>query len=138
MHEDFSRETVVKGSSDRSFGLVMAACLIFIALLPLFHHGLPRWWALVIGVILALLAVVRPNSLSLLNRLWTKLGLLLSRVVTPIVLGLIFYLAVTPIGLLLRTFGKDLLKLRASPEAQSYWVSRRPPGPAPQSMKQQF
>jgi hypothetical protein len=86
----------------------------------------------------AILALLWPALLAPLNKLWLKLGLLLFKVVNPIVLGLLFYVIVAPIGLLMRALSKDPLRLRREPEALSYWIVRSPPGPEPDSMKNQF
>ncbi len=139
MHEDLGRERAVKASSDRSFGLVMAGFFAVVALWPVLHPPhIPRWWALGVATAFALVGLAWPERLAVLNRLWTRLGLLLSRVVTPIVLGLVFYVTVTPIGLAMRMLGKDPLRLRPSPDAKSYWIVREPPGPSAPSMTRQF
>ena len=85
-----------------------------------------------------MLGLIAPAILAPLNRGWTRLGLLLFKVVNPIVLGLIFLVTIVPIGLLLRAFGKDPLRLKFEPQAPSYWIPRDPPGPAPDSMPHQF
>jgi predicted membrane metal-binding protein len=140
MHEDFTRTETVKGSSDRSFGFVMAAFFALLALFPLLHGPLSsiRWWALVVAAAFLALALLWPAPLRPLNRAWLKLGLLLSKIVSPIVMMVLFYATVTPIGVLMRWAGKDPLRLRRDPAATSYWIPREPPGPAPNSMKQQF
>ena len=140
MHEDFTREEKVQGSSDRSFGLVMAGFFAIVALLPLRHAPLSsiRWWALAVAAVFLVLALLWSAPLRPLNRLWLKLGLLLSKIVSPIVLMILFYVTVTPVGLLMRATGKDPLRLRRNAAAKSYWTPREPPGPAPESMKQQF
>ena len=79
-----------------------------------------------------------PRLLQPLNRLWFKLGLLLHHVVNPVIMALMFYGAMLPMALLLRWLGKDLLRLKREPEAQSYWIAREPPAPAPGSMSKQF
>jgi Saxitoxin biosynthesis operon protein SxtJ len=137
-HEDFSRKEDVKAGSERSFGLVMAAFFLIVACLPLIHAERVRLWALGVAAVFAGLALMWPAALAPLNRLWLKLGLVLYKVVNPIVLGLLFYLTVTPIALLMRVLGKDPLRLRRDPNAASYWLERTPPGPAPESMKNQF
>ena len=76
--------------------------------------------------------------LAPLNRLWFRFGLLLNSIVSPIVMGLLFYLIITPFALFMRLTGKDLLHLRRDPEAASYWIQREPPGPAPDTIKNQF
>jgi len=139
MHEDFRRSERVKRSSDRSFGRVMAAAFVVVGVLPLVHEPYqPRWWALAIAAIFAVAAQWWPATLAPLNYVWLKFGLLLHKIVSPVILGLLFYTTVLPIGLLIRVFGKDPLHLRRDPAAQSYWIARDPPGPSPESMSQQF
>jgi predicted membrane metal-binding protein len=130
----------VQGSSDRSFGFVMAAFFGLVALFPLLHGPLSsiRWWALVVAAAFLALALLWTAPLRPLNRAWLKLGLLLSKIVSPIVMMLLFYATVTPVGVLMRWTGKDPLRLRRNAAAASYWIPREPPGPAPDSMKQQF
>jgi hypothetical protein len=140
MHEDFSRPEEIHGSSDRTFGLVMAAFFAIVALAPLVleGHGPVRWWALGLSALFLVLALAWPDGLAPLNRLWTGLGLLLNRIVSPVFLGLLYYLFVTPVGVLMRAFGNDPLRLRRDAAAASYWIPRNPPGPPPESMKNQF
>ena len=137
-HEDFNRKEDIKAGSDRGFGLVMAACFLVVACWPLIGARPVRWWALALAAVFAALAFMWTAPLAPLNRLWLKLGLVLYKVVNPIVLGLLFYATVTPISLLMRILGKDPLRLRRDPDAASYWIERIPPGPAPESMKNQF
>lgn len=137
-HEDFSRHAEARGSSDRAFGLVIAAFLTLVALAPLRTHRPVRWWVLGVAALLLTAALVRPLWLHPLNRAWTKLGVLMGRIVTPIVTGLLFFLIVTPVALLLRLLGKDPLRRAADPDAASYWIERRPAGPPPESMVNQF
>jgi hypothetical protein len=96
------------------------------------------WAVLAIAAALAALATLAPATLHGANRAWHALGLALGRVVNPIVLGAMFFLVVTPIGLLMRLFGKRPLQLRFEPQAKSYWIERAPRGPAPESMRDQF
>ncbi len=137
-HEDFSRRHETKRSSDRGFGLVFAAVFTVIGLWPLGGGGALRWWALAVAAALLAVALVAPRLLGPANRLWTRFGLLLHRLVSPVIAGLLFYVAVTPTGLVLRLFGKDPLRLRLDASAKSYWIERRPPGPSPESMPHQF
>jgi Saxitoxin biosynthesis operon protein SxtJ len=137
-HEDFSRQEDIKPSSDRSFGLVIATFLLIVAFWPLVHAKPVRWWALGVAAVFAVLALLWTPALAPLNKLWTKLGILLYKIVSPVVLGLLFYVTVTPIALLMRLLGEDPLRLRREPDAASYWINRIPPGPAPESMKNQF
>ena len=137
-HEDMSREDEVEGSSDRAFGFVFAAVFLIIAAWPLIHSGAPRWWSVGVAAAFGLVAVVKPVLLAGANKLWMKFGLLLAKVVSPIALGILFYIVFMPIGLLMRVSGKDPLRLKFDPAAQSYWIPREPPGPPPTSMTNQF
>jgi hypothetical protein len=83
-------------------------------------------------------ALLRPAKLHPLNLIWLKFGLLLHRVVNPVIMALLFYGTVLPTGLVMRMLGKDLLRLKREPGADSYWIVRQPPGPAPETMKDQF
>lgn len=138
LHEDLSRHEEVKGSSDRSFGLVFAAVFLFLALRPLVDGAPVLLWWLIPAAAFALAALVRPGVLHPLNRLWIQLGLLLGRVVSPIVMGLLYYVVITPIGMLARRSRSTSLRLRYDPAAKSYWVGRDPPGPSSESMSTQF
>ncbi len=147
-HEDFSRKEELQTGSDRSFGLTGGGILVAIACI----RGVDSWsifepvWSLdtagiallSIGALLITLSLAARGSLSGLNQAWMKVGILMSKIVTPIVMGLIFYTTVTPIGLIMRLLGKDLLNVKRDPDVKSYWVERTPPGPAPDSMKNQF
>ena len=136
-HENFRREEVVAGS-DRGFGLVLAGFFAVIGALKLWHgHAVWIVWCAA-ALVFLVLAVVRPKILAPLNRLWLKLGLLLYRIVNPIVMALMFYLTILPIGLLTRLFREDPLRLKRDPKARSYWIERRPPGPEPDTMRNQF
>jgi hypothetical protein len=137
-HEDFNRQEDIKPSSDRSFGLVVATFFLIVSLWPLIHGASIRWWALGVSAVFLVLALLWTAALAPLNKLWTKLGVLLYGIVNPVVMALLFYVTVTPIALLMRMLGKDPLRLRRDPDAASYWINRTPPGPAPESMKNQF
>jgi predicted membrane metal-binding protein len=138
LHEDFSRDDHVKAGSDRGFGFVFAGFFALVSALS-WWRGHTGWrWALPLAALFLLVALVYPRILNPLNRLWLKLGLLLYKVVNPIVLGLLFFLTITPIGFLMRALGKDFLRLRLDGDAKSYWIERTPPGPPPQSMRNQF
>jgi len=139
MHEHQPRHIAqTETSSDRAFGIVFTIFFAIVGLLPLLGSHPVRIWALVVSSIFLLLALLAPNSLAPLNKLWTKLGALLHRVVSPIALGVLFFLVVTPTGLLMRLFGKDPLRLRLDRSAKSYWIERAPPGPDAESLKNQF
>lgn len=136
--EDLRREDHLEGSSDRVFGLVFSVFFAVIGLGPLRHHAPVRVWALVVGALFLTLALAWPSSLTRLNRLWMRVGLLLSRIVSPIASGIVFFLGVFPTGLIMRLLGKDTLRLRLDPEAETYWIARVPPGPDPRTMTDQF
>ena len=138
MIEGAKHEEVIQASSDRSFGVVFAVFFGLIGAWPLLDRAPVRLWALIPAGVFLLLALLCPRTLNGLNRLWLRLGLLLNRVVSPVALGIVFLLTVVPIGLLLRLFGKDPLRLKRDPSAASYWLPREPPGPDPKSMRQQF
>jgi hypothetical protein len=91
-----------------------------------------------IGVCLFVLGLVAPSSLAVLNRAWMKLGLIMFKVVNPIVLALMYVTTIVPIGLIMRACGRDPLRLKLDPSASTYWVERDPPGPAPETMIHQF
>ena len=133
LHEDLSGGEHLKGSSDRGFGLVFAAVFAVVALWPILGAEAPRLWALAVAAAFFGAAIAAPRWLAPLNRLWTRFGLLLSRVMNPLVLGLLFFAVVTPMGLAMRLLGKDPLRRRFDREAASYWIRRDPPGPAPMS-----
>jgi saxitoxin biosynthesis operon SxtJ-like protein len=107
LHEDMTRREPVRGSSDRSFGLVFAAAFLVIATLPLWKGGDIRWWSLGLGAAFLLVAAIRPAILAPLNRFWFKLGMLLGRATNPVVMGIVFFLAVTPAAFVLRLMGND-------------------------------
>jgi len=131
-------EEGVKQSSNRTFGIVFAIFFALVAVLPLVRHHAARIWALPLAALFLLAALAAPKVLTPLNRAWTALGTLLHAVVNPLVLGILFYAVFTPFGWALRRMGKDFLRLRPAPGAQTYWIPRQPPGPSPESMARQF
>lgn len=138
LHETFDREKEVTGSSDRGFGFVFAGFFAIVAILRWWKgHGAAEWFAAA-GLAMLLIALIRPSLLAPFNRLWTKLALVLSKVMNPVIMGILFFLVVAPIGLLMRLFGKRPLALDLDPAAKTYWIERQPPGPLPGSMKNQF
>lgn len=137
-HEVFSREEEVVAGSDRSFGLVMAGAFAVLAALNAWHAGRVWPWTAGLAAIFLIAALLRPALLNPLNRIWLKFGLLLHKIVNPVIMALLFYGTVLPTGLIARAMGKDLLRLKREPDAASYWIVRAPPGPAPETMKDQF
>ncbi len=161
-HEALARQDEPQGSSDRGFGLVFSAVFLILAALAylgrlpfslspdylqacpwasshpkLASQVLPLLFALASLVFLGF-ALLLPKALAPLNWVWTKFGLLLHKLVSPIVLGLMFFAIFTPVGAIMRLFGGDPLRLRFEPKAKSYWIERSPPGPGPDSLKDQF
>ncbi|WP_234016247.1 SxtJ family membrane protein [Magnetospirillum gryphiswaldense] len=124
--------------SERSFGIVFAVVFALIGLWPLKAGGDMRLWALGLAALFLVVAFVAPKLLKPLNLLWFKFGLLLHKIMTPLIMGLLFFLTVTPVGMLMRATGKDPMRLKRDPDAASYWIDRDPPGPPPDSMKNQF
>ncbi len=137
-HEVFFRDEKVVAGSDRSFGLVMAAALAAVTSLNAWHLGRLWPWTGGLAALLLAAALLRPAILHPLNLIWLKFGLLLHRVVNPVLMALIFYGTVLPTGLVMRMMGKDLLRLERQPGADSYWIVRKPPGPSPETMRDQF
>lgn len=137
-HEALRRDETAQPSSDRTFGLVFVVVFLALGLLPLLSHRGVRVWSLVVAGVLLLIALTAPAVLAPLNRLWMRFGALLHGIVSPLVLGVMFFGVITPMGLVMRALGKDPLRLRADAGAASYWVQRTPPGPARDSFKRQF
>jgi hypothetical protein len=137
-HEFRHHDEQIKPSSDRNFGFVMAGFFGLLGSLSL-YEGRDRWpWWLGFATAFALCAWLSPHRLAPLNKAWSKLGVLLFTFVSPVVLGLLFFTCITPIGFLMRLTGKDPLRLRRDPAAASYWIRREPPGPSPATLKNQF
>ena len=137
-HENLNRGGDVKGSSERSFGIVFAVVFLIIALFPLISGGEVRIWSVAVAALFSVAAFLAPGILGPLNRVWFLFGQLLHRIVSPLVMGLIFFGTVVPTGLLMRLLGKRPIPLEFDPEAATYWVERDPPGPEPSTMKNQF
>ncbi len=137
-HELEDRRETIKSSSDRGFGYVFAAFCALVAALSWYNSGTHWTWWFTAAALFALIGWLRPRLLAPLNRAWTKLGLVLAAVISPLVLAIVFYACVAPIGWVMRLAGKDLLRLRYEPDADTYWIRRDPPGPAPTTLKNQF
>jgi hypothetical protein len=137
-HETRDHTETVKLGSDRAFGIVFAVVFAIVALWPVINGGAPRNWALIVSAVFLVVSLARPSLLRPLNLLWFRFGNLLHKVVSPLILGLIFFVSVVPVALTMRVLGKDPLNLKFDPDAQSYWLERDPPGPTPESLKNQF
>jgi hypothetical protein len=137
-HELARAHSEEKSSSERSFGMVFGAVFLLLAGRSIWHGTgtWPLYGAIALGFVLV--GLFRPALLAPFNRAWTKLGLILGKIVSPIVLGGLFFLVIAPAAIMFRWMGKDLLNLRGDPEAGSYWLVRDPPGPTPESINDQF
>ena len=124
----------IKISSNRSFGIVFFIVFLLIALYPLLKGNDLRIWSLVISFIFLALGLVNSKILTPLNRLWFKFGLLLGRFISPLIMGIIFFIVVTPTGIIMRLFKKDLLNLKYN-KKESYWINKSGPK---SKMKNQF
>jgi len=110
-------------NSNRSFGIVFFIVFLLIAIWPLINDGSVRYWSVVVAVIFLILGLLKSRFLTPLNKLWIKFGELLGKIIAPIVMGVIYFLIVTPIGLFMRLIQKDLLRLKFN-KNKSYWIKR--------------
>lgn len=138
MSNELEAYSKIEAGSTRSFGIVFAVVFGLIGLYPLLGGAPLRLWALVIGGGFLFFAFFFSEVLQPLNRLWFRLGMILAKIVNPIVMFIIYVVAIVPFGLAARLFGKDLLSLKFQPAQRSYWVRREPPGPEPDSLNNQF
>ena len=124
----------IKISSNRSFGIVFFIVFLLIALYPLSYSEEISFWSLIISLIFLILGLLNSKILTPLNKLWFKFGIFLGKVVSPLIMGIIFFLVVTPIGFIMRLLGKDLLNLKYN-KNKSYWIEKKDPK---SKMKNQF
>jgi hypothetical protein len=124
--------------SNRSFGWTFTVVFVLAGAYGLWHGGAHSLPMLALAVVMALVTLTRAAWLTPLNRAWMKLGELMGRVVSPVVLGIIFFAVFTPVGLVMRAFGRDAMCRRFEPGQPSYWVKRDPPGPADNSYRNMF
>ena len=124
----------IKIGSNKSFGIVFFVVFLLIALYPLIYNEEIRLWSVIISLIFLVLGLLNSKILNPLNKLWFKFGIFLGKVISPIVMGLIFFFVVTPIGLLMRLLNKDLLNLKFNSN-NSYWIEKNDPK---SKMKNQF
>ena len=124
----------IKISSNRSFGIVFFVVFLLIALYPIIIGHNLRLWSLAISLIFLFLGLANSKILTPFNKLWFKFGILLGKLISPLIMGVIFFLVVTPIGLIMRIFGKDLLNLKYNKD-KSYWIEKDGPK---SKMKNQF
>ena len=128
-------DSKIKISSNRSFGLVFFVVFLIVALWPLKNEEDIRLWSLVLSIIFFILGVLNSKLLTPLNKLWFKFGILLGSIVSPIVMGIVYFFVVTPMGVFMRFLGKDLLKTSKVKSASTYWIKR---DKQQSTMKKQF
>jgi hypothetical protein len=128
----------VQIGSERSFGIVFCVVFALVGIWPWLFGGQVRLWSLALAAGFLAAGFLAPALLTPLNRLWFRFGLLLHAVINPVIMALLFFVAFVPMAALLRLMGKDLLRLKRDKAAESYWIARDPPGPAPGSMSKQF
>ena len=121
-------------SSNKSFGIVFFIVFFLIALYPLINGSEVRVWSLTISIIFLILGLLKSKILTPLNRLWFKFGVFLGKIVSPLVMGAIFFMVVTPISIIMRLLGKDILSLKYN-NSKSYWIKKDGPK---SKMKNQF
>ena len=124
----------IKIGSNRSFGIVFFVVFLIIAIYPLTYSGDVRLWSVIISIIFLVLGILNSKILNPLNKLWFKFGIFLGKIMSPVIMGIIFFLVVTPIGLLMRLLGKDLINLKYN-NNKSYWIEKTGPK---SKMKNQF
>ena len=129
------KANTIKIGSNRSFGIVFFVVFLIISLFPLIKGNDLRIWSLLISLMFLILGLMNSSILGPLNKLWFKFGLLLGSFISPIVMGFVFFLVVTPIGLFMRLLGKDLLNLKKKNNLRSYWIEKTGPK---SKMKNQF
>lgn len=126
-------EQDLKPGSNKSFGIVFFIFFIAVSFYPLINYEEIKLWALILSLIFLILGLIDSSILTPLNLLWFKFGIFLGKVISPFIMGLVFFIVVTPIGLLMKLFKKDLLRLKKS-DKQSYWIERK----SKSRMKDQF
>ena len=124
----------INKSSNRNFGIVFFIVFLIIAIYPMLNEGDVRFWSLIASLIFLTLGILNSEFLTPLNKIWFKFGIFLGKIFSPLIMSLIFFLVVTPIGLVLRLIGKDVLNLKFNND-KSYWVEKRGPK---SKMKNQF
>ena len=125
----------IKINSNRSFGIVFFFVFVIVSLWPLINENSLRVWSIFVAIIFLILGLMNSKLLTPLNILWFKFGKLLGYIVSPIVMGFVFFVVITPTGLIMKIIGKDLLNNKYNNKIKSYWINR---GKLKSTMKQQF
>ena len=128
------KNTEIKIGYNKSFGIVFFIVFLLIAIYPLINNDELRIWSLVVSIIFLILGLINSKVLTPLNKLWFKFGLLLGKVVSPLIMGIIFFFVVTPTAFIMRIIGKDLLNLKFN-NKKTYWIEKTGPK---SKMKNQF
>ena len=123
----------IKRKDNITFGILFFILFLIIGLYPLKSEGLIRIWSVVLSLVFLIITIIRPNLFTFINKLWIQFGILLGKIISPIVMSLVFFFVVTPIGILVRIFKKDVMGLKRG--ANTYWINRED---KVQSMKKQF
>jgi hypothetical protein len=138
MHENLDRIEEIKVSSNRSFGMVFTLVFLVVGIWQISTGKSLGWYFFASAILFFIVTITFPSLLGPFNRVWFKFGLLLGQAVNPVILGLVFFLVVTPIGIVRRLLGKDSLHLKPKHNLKSYWIDRNPQGPKLGSMTKQF
>ena len=138
IHENIYREHEFKLSSERAFGILFAVIFMLIGLYPILSGEEVAWWSLILAVFFIGAALVFPRLLIPFNLVWIRLGLLLHKVASPLVMGFIFFGVITPLGIIMRIFNQIPLRLEFENKLKTYWIFRQFPGQKPDKMRRQF
>ena len=114
----------IKISSNRNFGLVFFIVFLIVSTWPLTNEEPVRIWSIIISLVFLILGLMNSKLLTPLNKLWFKFGMILGAIVSPVVMGVVFFLVVTPIGLIMKIMGKDLLNKKYDKKKRTYWIKR--------------
>ena len=138
MHENLDREEETEWFSNFSLGITFASIFLITGILLIIVGSFSGWLFLICSILFLIISLKIPIILTPLNLAWTKLGLILSKIFNPMILGVVFLLIITPIAIIRKIFGKSALHLKTKPNVESYWINRTPPGPKTGSMTRQY
>ncbi len=123
----------IKNKNNITFGILFFILFLVIGIYPLKSNGVIKVWSIFLSLVFLIITFIKPNLFTFLNKLWIKFGILLGKIISPIIMGLVFFFVVTPVGILVKIFKKDVMGLKR--EKTSYWINRKD---KLQSMKRQF